>query len=362
MKIEICEQMLQSWLINCKQCEVVQTNWMVSALRDIDKGDIDAVKVFMKDVQDQLNVILNDEVKAALQEQVDADGEPLAAEAGTASKKKKSKIRSLNIFKKSKPEQFVRQCEIDVVGVKLDDGITDRVFLVDTAFHKAGLGYKDVVATVVKKIIRALTVAVIIFGESVPVTVAFAAPVCSQSVAADIDLVLNALRSILGAKYANVDIEVYFNQRFAAEIYLPLKNVTGKLNHDNDLFMRAMNLAAVAEKNLPTPAAPAAAAASQAATAAVKRNNQKIVTGALNSVIKAGKMTSALLDELQKPSYAKAAFKMPVYPILAKEAYFGYDPCRFYKTPLTIQGENYLVCSQWTTERLDLLEKWCTSL
>ena len=33
MKIEICEQMVQSWLQNYKQCEIVQTNWKVSPLR-----------------------------------------------------------------------------------------------------------------------------------------------------------------------------------------------------------------------------------------------------------------------------------------------------------------------------------------
>ena len=32
MKIEICEQMLQSWLLNCKLCEISQVNWKISPL------------------------------------------------------------------------------------------------------------------------------------------------------------------------------------------------------------------------------------------------------------------------------------------------------------------------------------------
>ena len=50
MKIEICEQMVQSWLQNYKQCEIVQTNWKVSPLRlrSITDADIVELEAFMK--------------------------------------------------------------------------------------------------------------------------------------------------------------------------------------------------------------------------------------------------------------------------------------------------------------------------
>ena len=37
MKIEMCEQMAQSWLLNCKNCQIAQTNWSISPSVDIEK-------------------------------------------------------------------------------------------------------------------------------------------------------------------------------------------------------------------------------------------------------------------------------------------------------------------------------------
>ena len=207
MKIEICEQMVQSWLQNYKQCEIVQTNWKVSPLRlrSITDDDIAELETFMKEFNNQLE-------------------------------------QNLDIFKKSTARQFIRQCEIDVVGCKLDEGITDHIYLVDTAFHKTGLGYHEPIATVVKKIFRALVVAVLIFGENVPVTVAFVSPKCSDTLYPEIDNVVNKLRKMLltRSRYKDIAIELYFNEKFTTDIYIPLMDEIDELNDDNDLFMRAM--------------------------------------------------------------------------------------------------------------------------
>jgi hypothetical protein len=192
MKIEICEQMVQSWLQHIKQCEITQTNWKVSPLRldSISDAEIDEVDKFMKEVQASLNENLNDVNKTALQELLDE-------ELDDVQKKKKSKTKKLNIFKNSTPRQFIRQCEIDVVGCKLDDGITERIYLIDTAFHKTGLGYPDAVARDAKKIVRALVVAVLVFGESAPIMIGFVSPKCSVDKEAEIEKVVGGIRTIL---------------------------------------------------------------------------------------------------------------------------------------------------------------------
>ena len=276
MKLEICEQMVQSWMLHDQHCQIVQTNWTISPLQNISSKDIQDAYEFVKDVQDILNEMLAPETVAALQESVDEDFqekfdcnevEPEQQKA----KKKSKKIKKLNIIKKSTAGQFIRQCEIDVVGVRLDDGIVNRVFLVDSAFHKSGLGYHDVVATVIKKLIRAILVGNIIFGESVDVTVAFVAPECRTSVKNEIETVVNMLRSVLAGKFPKVAVELYFNEKFAREIYEPLKRSTDKLNNDNDLFMRALNLVQTAEKHLPTVASDPSAKSIAPATSATKK-------------------------------------------------------------------------------------------
>ena len=262
MKIEICEQMLQSWLMNCKLCEVVQTNWMISPLRDIDSTDIKNVENLMKDIQDKLNATLDTELKTALQESADNDSsEEYLIESDeivqNQKKKKRKKVQKLNIIKKSTANQFIRQCEIDVVGTKFNDGVAERIFLVDTAFHKGGLGYHDAVATVLKKIIRAILVSTIIFGTHVPVSVIFAAPKCGPTLKKQIEDVVDSLRTVIAKDYPDTIIELYMNENFTENVYKPLKEKIDSLNNDNDLFMRALNLAKVAIKPA-TPIVPSA--------------------------------------------------------------------------------------------------------
>ena len=375
MKIEICEQMVQSWLQHYKQCEIVQTNWKVSPLRlrSISDLDIAELEKFMKKFEEELNQVLEDETKVALQDAVD---EELLSEddAQLVKKRKSSKIKKLNIFKKNKAKQFIRQCEIDVVGCKLDDGITEHIYLVDTAFHKTGLGYHDAVATVVKKIIRAVVVAVIIFGESAPVTVAFVSPKCGDTLRPQIEAVIAGLSKILSAHhiYRNIDIELYFNEKFTSDIYVPLLNEVDELNDDNDLFMRAMNLAKVAETYRVGETLSEATSTdiiTSSSVIAIKKvtrgSNRDIVFDIITDIINNGKMTTGLLGDLQTPSYAKTNFKLPTFSVLVTEADLisrGYERCRFYNNSIEIFGVKYLVCSQWIPERIARLKAWYASL
>lgn len=375
MKIEICEQMVQSWLQHYKQCEIVQTNWKVSPLRlrSVTDSDIADLEKFMKDFQEQLNCDLEDETKAALQEAMDEELRT-DEEIELVKKKKTSKIKKLNIFKKSTARQFIRQCEIDVVGCKLNDGITEGIYLIDTAFHKTGLGYHDPVATVMKKIVRALVVAVIIFGESVPVTVGFVSPKCGETLKPKIETVVIGLRKILAAhpRYKNIEIELYFNERFTADIYMPLLAELDNLNDDNDLFMRAMNLASLAEVHCTsskTCISESSPVATSVSTTSIKRTprgeNKEVVLGIITSIVKSGKMTSPLLNDLKTCTYTKTNFKLPTFPLLISVADFsstGYERCRYYPEPIEIDGDKYLVCSQWIPERITKLKEWYDNL
>ena len=374
MKIEICEQMVQSWLQHYKQCEIVQTNWKVSPLRlrSITDSDIADLEKFMKNFQEQLNCDLEDETKAALQEAV----EELRTdeEIELVKKKKTSKIKKLNIFKKSTAKQFIRQCEIDVVGCKLNDGITESIYLIDTAFHKTGLGYHDPVATVMKKIVRALVVAVIIFGESVPVTVGFVSPKCGDTLRPKIETVVLGLRKILAAhpRYKNIEIELYFNERFTNDIYMPLLAELDDLNDDNDLFMRAMNLSSLAEvhrvsskTSVSTPSPITTTISSTPTRRTPRGENKQVVLDIMNSVVNTGKMTPALLADLKTSAYTKTNFKLPTFPLLVSVVDFpsvGYESCRYYPEHIEINGEQYFVCSQWIPERITKLKEWYNNL
>lgn len=237
------------------------------------------------------------------------------------------------------------------------------------------MGYHDPIATVVKKIVRALVVAVLIFGESVPVTVAFVSPKCSATLQPEIENVINGLQKILVShpRYANIEIELYFNEKFTTDIYVPLMDELDELNDDNDLFMRAMNLASLAEEHrsssttcasIPS-ATTAPFASSSPATRSRRGENKEIVLGTLTAIVKNGKMTSSLLNDLKTSTYAKNTFKLPTYPLLILTSDFastGYERCRYYPESIEINGDKYFVCSQWVPERIEKLKNWYNNL
>ncbi len=280
MKIEICEQMVQSWLINCKNCQVAQTNWSISPLKDIDafKADIeayidhfvDALKsgVAKGEIAPDVIATTSDEVNEVYHKMLEG-GEAISftsffemfvSDQNEKNKKEKSvdfsNISILGKAGKAKAVQFIKQTEIDILGVELDNGAAKNIYLVDTAYHKDGLNYGDTVSVVTKKIIRAVLVSDIIFGTDVPVHIVFASPECKPGPQFKIQAVKNFLdpyiknRPTLKGKNSKICVELYINADFSTEIYLPLRNEIDMLYGGNDLFMRALNLAKISECNL----------------------------------------------------------------------------------------------------------------
>jgi hypothetical protein len=87
--------------------------------------------------------------------------------------------------------------------------------------------------------------------------VAFATPDCTpgyeKKIVALVDLLRDLLKKHYSPQYDNIELNLYFNEDFANKIYGPLKDNIDLLNNDNDLFMRALNLAKAAENRLTTP-------------------------------------------------------------------------------------------------------------
>ncbi len=212
MKIEICEQMLHTWLRHCKLCEIAQTNWKVSPLyiKTISKSDKDYIQAFIEEVKIHFPKIFN----------IDAD-------------------------------QMIGQCEVDIVGIKLDDNRVDHVYLVDTAFHKDGLGYSDTTRQVIMKIARAAAISWVAFGKNVPTKVIFASPKCYPTPERRIRKAEQDIKPFINKYFPNVFVEIYFNKDFTDSIYEPLLRNMNELYDDTDLFMRALHLAKLADKHIP---------------------------------------------------------------------------------------------------------------
>lgn len=210
MKIEVCEHAIAAWLTHVKGCQIVQINWKPSPLATYSQEDMKDIEGFVEEIR------------------------KFSAEKG------------LDILKKSTLPQMVQQCEIDVAGVRLEEGIVGNLYLVDSAFHENGLNYNDTVARVLKKIVRALFVAGVVFKD-IPAEVIFASPKCGRESERKLREELKELDGIIHTFYPDSKITLLFNFDFAAEVYAPLIENIDRFGDDNDLFLRSVKLARLSE-------------------------------------------------------------------------------------------------------------------
>lgn len=331
MKIEVCEQMMASWLQHIKGCQVVQTNWSPSPIADISDEDIDAASAFVEAINNYL------------------------------------KDKDLDIFKKSTMRQMILQCEIDIVGIKVVDGVVGDLYLIDSAFHESGLGYNNAIATVMKKILRAALVSSIVF-PGISANVIFISPKCGQTLNKQLNDTIAEIDSTVKQYYPDTSILMLFNEDFANTVYKPLIAQVDKINNDNDLFMRSMKLSQLADSFVqkePPEYIPTHKAVT-IGDKTPKGSNKSIVFDALRTLISGNYMTPELLEKLCNKEYSNKCFRLSSYPFLVKNSGFaktGYQDCRFYSNEyISILGEPYRVCSQWIPERIRCLNSWLKTI
>lgn len=316
MKIEMAEQMMQSFLQNVECCQVTQTNWTPIIIQK-DLSKFDYAKKFIEEV---------------------------------------NKKTSINVLKKSGIDQFIKQCEIDVIGIRIDNNNVEKVFLVDTAFHRDGLNYKDVELKVLQKFARQVIISYLFFN-SVSAKVIFATPKLNNKLLNKINSNLVILKSIVKSYFPKIEIELLYGNEFANCIDLLLTTIAQyKKNDDNDLFIRSVLLLKTAGFELDLKKS------ITKNTKTKKFGNKKIIFDHFNDLVRSSVLTQTIIDNLKDKIFSKTTFKMPSFPILIDDNDKTYDKKRFYSETLTVNGVKYKVCSQWIPERIKCFEDWVASL
>lgn len=331
MKIEMLEQMTASYLKNCEGCLITQTNWSISdkTFKDNETKFTDA----LKDLKTELEQVFS-------KEEMDA------------------------IFKKSTNDQFISQCEIDVVGLKFDNidkRLNPMVYLYDTAFHEQGLHYKDSKSTVLKKIIRAYVIADVLFKDF-SIRIGFVSPKCDKATTMSINHYLNMIVSVLYKRNSKITIDLYLNNQCDV-IVNDLVALTDSIADTNDLFVRSIKLLNLSQANQAKTSKvnPVTNGASSANNKTARGGNKAIVESIVQDLIKQNKLAgnSQLLADLQDKNYAKVNFNLSTYAFMIENSKISADhQNRFYPTVYPINGKLYRVCSQWIPERMKLLQDW----
>ncbi len=208
MKIEIGESLGYSYLRHVKQCWLVQANWKASVPWTNGMGD-DALESAFQEMR----------------ERFDRDG---------------------RVFKGTKDSgQFLRQAEIDVVGVDQDGG----VHAMEVAFHEAGLNYVGGPhIRVLKKLLRTKLVLDAYHPSDTKRDIYFVSPKVHRGVQGPLEDVFSRLQEA----YPSIRWHLLTNERFASEMLAPTLKSAESVADTSELFVRSVKLLSLAENDRPS--------------------------------------------------------------------------------------------------------------
>ena len=202
MKVEIGESLGYSFLRHVKQCWLVQTNWKAS-----------------DDWPKRLNGGALEREFVAIQKNLESSGSGFAGTLkGTATVK-----------------QFLRQAEIDIVGIQLDG----TIYAVEVAFHEDGLHYSGNTGNnVLKKMLRTMLVLRAYHPSDTKQHIYFAAPKVTPKIQQDLKEVFEWLRR----KYPDVKWQLLTNDDFVSKLLKPTLKAAKGVADTSELFMRSVKL------------------------------------------------------------------------------------------------------------------------
>jgi hypothetical protein len=209
MKLEVGESLALSWLRHVRRCQVVQLNWKVSpysASEELEgmEGLLGAARAYFDDATDPLDVV-----------------------KGTK-----------NIA------QWIRQAEVDALGLRLRDGKVEKAIAVDIAFHEGGLHYgnsHETASRVAKKLIRT---AILLRGplSLKHAEVVFASPRVQPSTQDALLLALDRVRAFSAAHDLGIDFDVVTGPSFDEKFLAPVLESASSVADTSELFLRSVQL------------------------------------------------------------------------------------------------------------------------
>jgi hypothetical protein len=277
------------------------------------------------------------------------------------------------VFKKSSFQQFIRQAEIDVLGLRFSDAGIAAV-AVDSAFHENGIQYgdlKETVGRILKKMIRT-AFALEAYFDLHQADIIFATPKMHNAVRDALQGCWPDLQLILadcgGLAAERLRLRIVANGDFVEQIIQPVLDRMDEVADTSELFLRAQQLVRFCEVT-------SRRRMSQRPISAQPEGDSEIKIGAhvrqtLARLASAGRLTPKTVNELSDRLHCKTTFGLnhaflqkvqPDAPLHTQ----GIDEngySRFWRDPLEIDGARFLVCSQWFAWQRPAFDRWVQEL
>jgi hypothetical protein len=340
MKIEMGESLLYSWLRHVKECQIVQTNWKISPQWELKN-------------RDQISELLQESDKA-FQKQFNS-----------------------YIYKDSSLEQFLKQAEVDVLGISLSDN-SPNIYAVDVAFHEAGLNYGSKPETVARVAKKCMRTAMCLYGylNLKEGEIIFASPKIHNAIITDLLPFIELSNKVLRDFGFEFHVRIIANGDFEEKILSPILVASQGISDTSELFLRSYQMykmfasdtysskatrklpSTAKDRNNDTVSSDAIQQISDSGLDELKVG--RIANTVLRSMLESGRASEDEIEKMQTADYSKDTFHLN-YPLLVM-ATEPYEKARYYTNPLRIKGLEYFLCSQWfevpaNNDRPDLL-KW----
>jgi hypothetical protein len=335
MKIEVAESLAFSWLRHVRGCAVTQLSWKPSPSWPL----LDE-RALRQDFE---------RIRRLVSESI-----------------------ALPVFSQVEFTQFVRQAEIDVLGVRsVDDPAAAQAIAVDTAFHEAGLNYasaEQTVGRVLKKLIRA-ALAVNGYLKVGEAHIVFATPKVAEAIGSTIQRYLGDLEGMFAEQLsagARLRFRLIANRDFASEIMQPVLDVAGGVADTSELFLRAQQLNALCERPTRSPRCLDNGAGCRNGAEGIGAH----VRATMADLAASGRLTPEIVAELSTTRYCRQRFSLgypflkPVDPALdlpsQRRDHNGY--ARYWKDALSIGDRRFLVCHEWFERQRTAFDQWVRDL
>ena len=310
MKIEMGESLFYSWLRHVKECQLVQTNWKVSP---------------------QWNLMHETEL-----EEIKARTEAFFSER-----------YGYNIYKHNTSlSQIIQQGECDALGISIQpDG--NKVYAVDVAFHEGGLNYGDRNTTVMKIIAKCLRTAMCIYGymDVSDAEIIFASPKIHRAITKDAEPCIKDMQSLMDELGYHFRFRIISNESFRDTVLNPILLVSEGVADTNELFLRSYQMLQMFGRQTATGENTASETPTNTSDVYAELKIGRLAQFAFAHMAEQGKIVDEELALMQTAEYSKSEFDLQ-YPVLVKKD-SKFDKRRYYAKPLCIQGEYYMLCSQW---------------
>jgi hypothetical protein len=206
MKIEVAESLVRSWLRHCERCQVVELNWKPSP-----EWPLTSTK----------------------------DLETTFADMQTKFPQAIKNTGSLG--------QFLRQAEIDVLGMRIaTNGKVEMIFAVDSAFHANGLSYGDDEGTrcrVQKKMMRTALLLDAYFPD-IEAHILFVSPKINPGRTGLLATALIEAKEFF-AERSGVSFSLCGPEEFRNRILTPVLRLKDSVADTSEIFLRAWQLLAI---------------------------------------------------------------------------------------------------------------------